>query len=158
MLFDAAAGGQAADLGDDVDEGLRGAEVVVVAVHAGDDGVLEAELRDGVGDAAGLRMVDGFGLALGHGAEAAAARAEVAEHHEGGRLLIPALADVGAVGALADGVEVELAGQLLEVVEGLAHGRARLEPLGLGDGLARAEVNLDQRVGLNEGCHRLHRL
>ncbi len=139
---------------DDVDEGLRGAEVVVVAVDAGDDGVGEAKLGDGVGDARGLVVVDGLGLAFGDGAEAAAAGAEVAEHHEGGGLVVPALADVGAVGGLADSVEVEVAGQLLEVVEGLAHGRAGLEPGGLGGGLARGEIDLDQRVGLDRsGSH-----
>ena len=126
---------------------LGGAEIVVVAVDAGDDGVGEAKLGDCVGHAARLVEVDGFGLALGHGAEAAAARAEVAEHHEGGGLLVPALADVGALGALADGVEVEVAGELLEVVEGLAAGRSGLEPLRLADRLARREVDLDEFGG-----------
>jgi len=156
--FDAAAGGLQADLLDHGDEGLGCAEVVVVAVDAGDDGVGEAKLGDGIGDARGLCVVDGFGLALGHGAEAAAARAEVAEHHEGGGLLVPALADVGAVGGLADGVEAEVADQLFEVVEGLAHGSAGLEPRGLGDRLVRRQINLDQSVGLNEWSHGLPRL
>ncbi len=142
--FDAAGGGLAADLFDDRDEGVGGAEVVVVAVDGGDDGVGEAELGDGVGDAAGLVEVDGFGLALGDGAEAAAPGAEVAEHHEGGGLLVPALADVGAVGALADGVEVEVAGEFLEGVEGLAHGGFGLEPRGFGGGGAGGEVDLDE--------------
>ena len=151
--LDAAAGGLQADLLDDVDEGLRRADVVVVAVHAGDDGVLEAELRDGVGHAPRLIEVDRLGLALGHRAEAAAPRAEVAEHHEGRGLLVPALADVGAVRALADGVQVQIARQLLERVEGLAHGSAGLQPLGLRRGLARREVDLNQL-----GYGRRHRL
>jgi len=149
--FDAATGSLAADLGDDVDEGLRGAEVVVVAIHAGDHGVGEAKLGDGIGDASGLFVVNRFGLALGDRTEAAAARANVAEHHEGRGLLVPALADVGAVGGLADGVEVEVASQLLKVVKGLAHGRARLEPGGLGGGFAWGKVDLDQHVGMPTG-------
>ena len=142
--FDAGAGRLSADFADDFDEGAGGAEVVVVAVDAGDDGVGEAELGDGVGDAARLVEVDGLGLALGDGAEAAAAGAEVAEHHEGGGLLVPALADVGALGALADGVEVEVAGELLEVMEGFAAGGAGLEPLGLAHGGAGREIDLDE--------------
>jgi len=122
--FDLAAGSLLADLGDDVDEGLCGAEIVVVTVHAGDDGVLDAELCDGVGNTRGLFVVDRFRLAFGHGAEAAAACAEVAEHHEGGSLMIPALADVGAVGGFTDRVQVKFACQFFEVVEGLAHGCA----------------------------------
>ena len=138
---------------DDVDEGLGSAEVVVIAIDAGNDGVGEAELGNGIGDAAGLFVVDGLGLAFGDRAEAAAAGAEVAEHHEGSGLVVPALTDVGAVGGLADGVEVEVAGQLLEGVEGLTHGGAGLEPGGLGRRLAGRQVDLDQRVGLDERGH-----
>ncbi len=151
--FDLGAGGLFTDLLDDVDEGLGGTEVVIIAVDAGDDGVGEAELGYGVGDAGGLGVVDRLGAALGDGAEAAAARAEVAEHHEGGRLVIPALADVRAVGGLADGVQVELAGEFLERVEGLTHGSAGLEPGRLGDRFVGRQVDLDEGVGLDEKCH-----
>ena len=41
-------------------------------------------------------------------------RADVAEDHERGGAVLPALADVRAVRFLADGMEVELAHQLLE--------------------------------------------
>ena len=136
--FDAAAGGLAANLFDDQGEGARAAEEVVVAIDAGDHCVLQAERGHCLGDPARLVEVDGLGAALGHGAEAAAAGAEVAEHHEGGGFVVPALADVGAVGALADGVELERAGQVLEGVVVFAHGGAGLEPLGLGRGSVRA--------------------
>ena len=142
--FDAGTGGLLADLLDDRDEGLRGAEVVVVAVDAGDDGVGEAELCDRVGYAARFVVVDGLGLALGDGAEAAATGAEVAEHHEGGGLLVPALADVRAVGGLADGVQVQVAGELLQRVEGLAARGFGFEPGGLGGRLRRGEIDLDE--------------
>jgi hypothetical protein len=58
-----------------------------------------------LGDAARLVEVDRLGAALGHGAESAAARAQVAEHHEGRGFVVPALADVGAVRAFAHGVQ-----------------------------------------------------
>ena len=56
----------------------------------------------------------------------------LAEDHERGGAVVPALADVGAVRLLADGVEPELAHQPLEAVVVLGAGRAHLQPLGLG--------------------------
>ena len=142
--FDLAAGSLLADLFDDEREGACAAEDIVIAVHAGDDGVLEAEGGDGFRHAAGFVKIDGVGTALGHGAEAAAPGAEVAEHHERRGLVVPAFADVGAVGALADGVQVEVAGKLLECVEIVADRGLGLQPLGLGGGLARGEIDLHQ--------------
>jgi hypothetical protein len=142
--FDLAAGRLFADLFDDQGEGAGSAEDIVIAIDAGDDSEPEAERGDGLGDAARLIHVDGLGTALGHGAESAAAGAQVAQHHEGRGLVVPALADVGAVRGLADGMQVEIAGQLLEVVIIVAHRRARLQPVGLGDRLARGKVDLDE--------------
>ena len=79
----------------------RAADQIVVAIDAGDHGMLQAQRGHGLGDAARLVKIDRLGAALGHGAESAAARAQVAQHHEGRGLVVPALADVGAVGALA---------------------------------------------------------
>ena len=153
--FDAAAGGLAANLVDDHGEDARAADEVVVAIDAGDDGVLQAERGDGFGDAARLVEVDGLGAALGDGAKAAAARAQVAEHHEGGRLVVPALADVGALGALAHGVQAERTGQPLEVVVVLAHGGAGFEPLRLGQGALRAgEICTSSIVLIVRACCR----
>jgi len=132
--FNAAAGSPAADFVDDESEGAGAAEIVVVAIDARNHGVLKAEGGDGLRDAARLVEVNGIGAAFGHGAESTAARAEIAEHHECGGFVMPALADVGAVGAFADGVKGERAGETLEVVVVLAHGSAGLEPLGLGSG------------------------
>ena len=58
--------------------------------------------------------------------------------------MVPALADVGALGALADGVEAEGAGEALEVVVVLADRGAGLEPLGFGRGRRAGGGNLDQ--------------
>ena len=142
--FDATAWGLAANLIDDHGEDARAAHQIVVAIDAGDHCVLQAERGHGFRNAAGLVQVNGLGAALGHGAEAAAARAQVAEHHEGGGFVVPALADVGAVGALADGVQVEGTGQALEVVVVFADGGAGLQPLGLGRGNAGCGGDLDQ--------------
>ncbi len=116
----------------------RAAHQIVVAGDAGDDGVLQAQRGDGFSHTAGLVEVDGLGTALGHGAKAAAPRAQVAQHHEGGGFVVPALADVGAVGAFADGMQVHGPAQLLERVVVFSHRGARLEPLGLGAGALRA--------------------
>src|SRR5207247_10409042 len=56
-----------------------------------------------------LGGVDGEGTAVRHGAEAAVPRAGVAEQHEGGGPVPPALTDVRAARLLADGVEAQLA-------------------------------------------------
>ena len=73
-----------------------------------------------VGDPQRLqRVVPGRHARL-HVAEAAAAGADVAEDHEGRRAALPALADVGAVGLLADGVQVVGADRRLEPAVGRA--------------------------------------
>ena len=46
-------------------EDASAAQVVVVAIDAGDDGVFESELGDGFGDAARLVQVDRLGRPLG---------------------------------------------------------------------------------------------
>jgi hypothetical protein len=61
-------------------------------------------------------------------AEAAAARADVAHQHDGGSPAGPALAEVGAAGFLADGVEAALAEGLAQVGDGLPGGQAHLQP------------------------------
>ncbi len=57
--------------------------------------------------------------------------------------MVPALADVGAMRGLADGVQIQIAGQLLEIVVILADGGTGLEPVRLGDGTLGSEVDLD---------------
>jgi hypothetical protein len=56
-------------------------------------------------------------LAVADVAEGAAAGADVAEDHEGGRALAEAFADVRAGGFLADGVQLLLAQDLLDLAE-----------------------------------------
>ena len=74
------------------------------------------------------------GRAVGHRAVGAVPGADVAQDHEGGGLVLPALADVGAAGLLAHRVEAELPHHGLDVrVVGPA-GRLDLEPRRLAGG------------------------
>ena len=84
----------------------------VVAVDGGEDHVAEPPPLERFGGVFGFVRVEGWGRARGFdGAEAAAARAGVAHEHNGGcgsRFggATPAVADVGAAGFFADGMEV----------------------------------------------------
>ena len=96
-------------------DGARGGREVsgaavdqVVAVDRGDHHVVEAEPPDRDRNAVWLVGVDCEGAAMRHGAEAAVARAGVAEEHEGSGLVPPALADVRAMCLLAHRVKAEL--------------------------------------------------
>ena len=95
------------------------------------------------------RVVPGR-LAGLHVAEAAAAGADVAEDHEGRRAALPALADVGAVGLLADGVQVVAADLLLQPAVVRPARRRHLQPRRLA-GAAEG----DGAVGRGRGPARL---
>src|SRR5439155_1196231 len=75
-----------------------------------------------------LAGVDGERTAMRHGAEAAVPRARVAEQHEGGGLVSPALADVRAARLLADGVKAHLPHRRHRLGEARPAGRTDLEP------------------------------
>ena len=81
----------------------------------------------------GSAVSTGAGPAVRHRAIRARARADVAEDHEGRGAVVPALADVGAPRFLADGVQAEIAQQVLqpEIVRG-SGSCAFAEPGGLG--------------------------
>ena len=64
-----------------------------------------------------------------HRAEPAAPRAHVAQDHERGRAMVPALAHVGAGGALADRVQPQPLDQRLQFAIILAHRRGSAQPL-----------------------------
>jgi len=90
--------------------------------------VPKSHLGDGFCHSMRLGDVVLWRTSMGDGAVSAIAGADVAEDHEGGGAVLPALADVGAVGFLADGMEVELAHQALEPHIVGAAGRFDLEP------------------------------
>src|SRR6185295_8891997 len=104
----------------------------------GDDGVAQSHRLHLVRHPRRLQRVVPGRLAGLHVAEAAATGADVAEDHEGGGTALPALADVGAVGLLADRMEVVLLDRLLQPAVGGATGSRDLEP----GRLARAERHL----------------
>jgi hypothetical protein len=58
--------------------------------------------------------------------------------------MVPALADIRAVGGLANGMQVERAGKPLQLVVVFAHGRASFKPSGLGGRTAWVGVDLDE--------------
>src|SRR5699024_10642204 len=86
----------------------------VVAGDAGDGGVAQAHLADGLRDAARLVPVQGVRLAGGDVAEVAAAGALVTADEEGGLAVLSALVHVGAVGLLAHGVQGRTGDALLD--------------------------------------------
>ena len=58
--------------------------------------------------------------------------------------MVPTLSDVGAVGRLANGMQIKVAGQLFEIMVIFPNGSAGLEPVGFRDGTLGREVDLDQ--------------
>ena len=103
------------DLGDAAGERLGAAVGQVVAVHRGDDHVLQSHPVHRLGQSYRLERVEGRRSAVGDRAVGAVPGADVAQDHESGGLVLPAFADVGTAGLLADGMEVELAHHGLEV-------------------------------------------
>ena len=101
---------------DGVGEDVGAAVGQVVTGDARHDHVLQAQAGERLGHAPRLVLVVPRGPPGLDGAEAAGAGARVAQDHDGGRALLPALADVGAVRLLADRVEAEPAEQLLQLV------------------------------------------
>src|SRR5208283_663990 len=142
--LDAATWHAPADLANRFGEHARAAYVVIVAIDAGDHRELQRQLFHRFGDTARLVVINRLRTALGHGAKSAAARAQVAQQHERSGAMVPALPDVGAVRRLADGVQLQLARQGLQVVIVLAHGRARLQPLRFGSRTVRSGLDLDE--------------
>ena len=102
----------------------------VVAGDRRDDDVLQTQSQRRFGDTFGLVGLHGFGLTLRHGTEATRSRADVAQDHERRGLLRPTLGAIGALGAFADGFQVQLFDQLGRKVIGVAQRHVALEPLG----------------------------
>ena len=107
-------------LADRLGEDARPTVGQVVAGDAGHDDVLEAQSAERLGDPARLVVVEPGRPAGLDRAEATGPGAGVAQDHDRGGALVPALPDVGAAGLLADGVEAKAAEEPLEVVVVLA--------------------------------------
>ena len=129
--FDLCVGGGLADGADGVGPDGGAAVGQLVAVDGGDDDVAEVHGGDGVGDACGFIVVWRGGSACFDVTEAAGAGAGVAEDHDGGDAGRPALAHVGALGFLTDGVEVVVVDQVECLGVVLGGGQGGAEPAGL---------------------------
>jgi hypothetical protein len=123
----------------------RAAVRQIVAIHRRDHHVLEAELRDRAPDPQRLLAVLPGRPAVPNGTVAAVPRADIAQDHEGGREIFPALADVRAASFLADGVEIPRLHQALQAQVLRPTRRAHLEPRRLGR-VGRAQ-RLEKRQG-----------
>ena len=102
----------------------------VVALHAGDDDVAQGHAGGGLGHALGLVRFDRLGAKGLDGAELAGARTAVAEDHEGGAALVPALAQVRAARALTDGVQPQVLHEAADVGAVAAGVDLDADPLG----------------------------
>src|SRR5580704_2170780 len=106
--FDFAARDPAADLFDGSREDVGAAIFLVVAVDRGHYRVSQAHSRHGFRDAIGFFLVwRAHRFARRDSAEPACPGTNVAQDHESGGAVLPALAHVWTAGALTDGVEVE---------------------------------------------------
>ena len=100
----------------------------VVAVHRGDDHVLQPHPLDRLGEAHRLQRVECRRRAVGNRAVGAVPGADVTQDHKGGGPVLPAFADVGAAGLFAHGVEPQLAHHRLDVRVAGSAGCLHLEP------------------------------
>ena len=89
---------------------------------------LQTQPGSRLGHALGLVDLERRGLALGHRAKAAGARAGVAHDHERGGPLAPALHAVGALGAFADGLQAQFFDQPGREMVAVAQRDILLEP------------------------------
>src|SRR3989449_6781435 len=100
----------------------------IVAIHRRDHDVLETELADGASHALGLLAVLPRRSPVRDRTVAAVPRAHVAQDHEGGGRVLPALADIRTVRFLAHGMQVGVAHEPLEPEVIRPAGRAHLQP------------------------------
>jgi hypothetical protein len=126
--FDAAVRRQLADRVNGLSEDAGAANVVIVAINAGHDRVLEPQRGHGFSYAARLFPIDGFGTSLGNGAKTAAPSTDISQQHESRGLMIPALANVRALCRFANRVKAQASRQLLQIVEIVSHGSFRPQP------------------------------
>src|SRR5439155_20520218 len=99
--FDSAIGSDFSHFADGFGKNACAAEVIVIAIHAGDDGVLQLECCHSFGYATRFVQINRLWTSFGHGAKSAAPGTNISEQHEGGGAVVPALADVRALGRLA---------------------------------------------------------
>lgn len=102
-----------------------------VAVHTGDDDMLELHQFQRCSNATRLVEIERGRLASFDVAETTRARADVAENHDRCRAAAPALAHVGARRLLANGVQLVLINDRLQPLVTLSTRHSRAQPVGL---------------------------
>ena len=126
------------DLTDTVNEHAKDpgpTQVVIIAVHAGDDCMFQTHRFDRLSNALRFIVIQGQGFAAFHVAKSAAARANISQDEKSGCTTAPTLAHVGAIGFFANGVQFLTTHQLFELFIGftvfvdLARWRAHLDPV-----------------------------
>ena len=120
-----------ADRANGFGEMLGTAVIEVVAVHRSDDDVAKPELESRLRDVLGLRRIEHAGQTGLDVAEGASAGAGVAHDHEGGVLLVPALADVRAARLLAHRDEAVFLDDISRVGIAARSRRAHADPVRL---------------------------
>jgi len=106
----------------------------IVAVDGRNDEIFPTQLRHGFRYATRFIPIDDpLRIAGFHGAETAAARANVAQNHDGRRSSPPTLGDVWAHRFLANGVEVEIFHAVAHARAPCARRNPHREPVGLLD-------------------------
>ena len=149
--FHRAAGVQLTDAPDDHGEDRRAAVLAVIAVDRGDHGVLQIHRLDRLGHALRLQPIQRRGPAALDIAEAAGARAHIAEHQKGGRARAPAFAHIGAHRFFADGVQRLGAHQALQPLIRLARWRSHLDPIWAAQGRGVGLFRVNPVAGGGEG-------
>jgi hypothetical protein len=116
---------------DDLSKDGRAAVLALIAVDTGNDGVIKVHLLHRLLHTARLVPVEAVLRASRlYGAEAAGAGADVAQNHKRGGAAAPAFAHVGAVGALADRMQVVVLYGFADVFVRLALWERDAEPFG----------------------------
>src|SRR5260370_39628453 len=113
---------------------MRAAILEVVAIDAGDYHVAQLHLARHAGDVGRLIGIELHvvlsGIEFLDAAKSAAARAALAENHEGGRATVEALVDVRAARLFADGVQLAFAQAAFQVIQRFEVGLAAPRPFG----------------------------
>src|SRR5687768_432646 len=105
---------------------------LVIPIDRGHHRVLQAHRADGLGDTTRLVEIELARLAVRDRAIGAGARADIPENHERGGAVMPALADVGTVRVLANGVQLEPTHDLAQAQIILGTRGADLQPVRFG--------------------------
>jgi hypothetical protein len=102
----------------------------LVAIHTCDNGVPYAQSRNSLANVPGLIRVNGARLPLADRTEATVSCADVAQNHEGGGALAPALEYVRAASLLTHRVKTEIVDHPLNAAEGLVRPYSHFQPGG----------------------------